>query len=168
MQRSKKTKKNIVVKDGKKVSVVEPTENISKEARQLQKDILSELMKSKKQLLKLINTDEVPAPLYSAIADFVELSEIYIKNVSLINNARKKGGRKKSELRYSLAMEVILGYLLEHYKGALPKSMKYPSGAYIYEATNEKINAFNTVNKTNFRLIHPRTADNWLKEFKAR
>jgi hypothetical protein len=161
------TKKNIVVKDGKKVSVVEPKENLSKEARKLQNDILLELMVSKKQLLKLTKTVEVPTPLNSAIADFVELSEIYIKNVSLIDNARKKGGRKKSDFRYSLAIEVMLEYLSEHCKGALPKSKKYPSGAYIFATTNEKINAFNAVNNTNFPPISPKTADNWLKEFKS-
>lgn len=160
-------KNNIVVKDGKKMPVVEPTENLGEEVRQLQKEILSELTKSKKQLLKLTKTVKVPEPLYSAIADFVELSEIYIKNVNLMNNARKKGGRKKSDVRYGFATEVMLEYLSVHCKGALPKSKKYPSGAYIYAATNEKINAFNTANKTNFPLISPRTADNWLQEFKA-
>jgi len=89
------TKKNIVVKDGKKVPVVEPIENLSKEAGALQKDILSELIKSKNRLLKLTKKFQVQVPLDSAVTEFVELSEIYIKSVSLVNNARKKGGRKK-------------------------------------------------------------------------
>lgn len=89
------TKKNIVVKDGKKVPVVEPIENLGKEAGLLQKDILSELIKSKKRLLKLTKKFAVPAPLDSAVTEFVELSEIYIKSVSLVNNARKKVGERK-------------------------------------------------------------------------
>lgn len=161
------TKNKTVVKDGKKVTVVQPIENLSKEAGILQKDILSELIKSKKRLLKLAKKFEVPVHLDAAVTEFVELSEIYIKSVSFINNARKKGGRKKSDFRYSLAIEVMLEYLSEHYKGALPKPMRYPSGSYIFDATNEKINAFNTKNKTNHPPISSRTADYWLEEFKA-
>ena len=160
------TKKNIVVKDGKKVPVVESIENLGKEAGALQKDILSELIKSKKKLLKLTKKFEVPAPLDTAVTEFVELSEIYTKSVSLVNNARKKGGRKKSDFRYSLAIEAMLEYLSEHHKGALPKPIKYPSGGYIFDATNEKINAFNSKNNTKHPPISPRTADYWLEEFK--
>ena len=160
------TKKNIVVKDGKKIPVVEPIDNLSKEAGAFQKDVLSELIKSKKRLLKLTKKFEVPLPLDSAVIEFVELSEIYIKSVSLINNSRKKGGRKKSVFRYGLAIEVMLEYLSGHHKGALPKSTRYPSGEYIYYATNEKIKAYNSANGTKHPLISPRTADNWLKEFK--
>ena len=161
------TKKNIVVKDGKKVTVVESIENLGKEAGALQKDILSELIKSKNRLLKLTKKFQVQVPLDSAVTEFVELSEIYIKSVSLVNNARKKGGRKKSDFRYSLAIEVMLEYLSEHYKGALPKPIRYPSGGYIFDATNRKINAFNAKNNTKHPLISPRTADYWLKEFRA-
>ena len=89
------TKKNIVVKDGKKVSVIEPIENLGKEAGILQKDILSELIKSRKRLLRLTKKFGVTAPLDSAVTEFVALSEIYIKSVSLVNNARKKAGERK-------------------------------------------------------------------------
>ena len=150
-----------------KRSVVELIENLGKEAGALQKDILSELIKSKNRLLKLTKKFQVQVPLDNAVAEFVELSEIYIKSVSLVNNARKKGGRKKSDFRYSLAIEVMLEYLSKHYKGALPKAVEYPSGGYIFDATNQKINTFNTKNNTKHPQISPRTADYWLKEFKG-
>ena len=156
-----------IVKNGKKVILKEPSENINQMSNILQKDILAQFEKSKKLLLKTVQDFDAPPPILDSIQLFIEITDMYLQITNIIKKSTKKGGRKKSDFQFDLAIDVMLEYLSEHFIGALPRKIKYPTGLYLHKATNEKIDTYNKENNTNHHPISERTADSWLKEFKS-
>jgi hypothetical protein len=156
-----------IVKSGKKVLQNEPIENINQMSNILQKDILAQFEKSKKLLLKTVEDFDTPTPVLESIQLFIETTNMYLQITNLIKKSTKKGGRKKSDFQFDLAVDVILEYLSEHFIGALPRKIKYPTGIYLHTATNEKITKYNQEHNTSHPHISERTADSWLKEFKS-
>ena len=156
-----------IVKSGKKVTTKQPTENISKMSNTLQNDILTQFEKSKQSLLKTVKDFNADPTIIHSIQIFIETTEMYLQITNIIKKSTKKGGRKKSTIRFDLAVDVVLEYLNDYLKGGLPRKIEYLTGHYLHIATNKKITAYNKKNNTNLPPIHTRTADFWLKEFKS-
>ena len=155
-----------IVKSGKKVTPKEPTEKISKVSNTLQNEILAQFEKSKKAVLKTAKDFKADPLIIKSIQLLIETADMYLQITNNIKKSTKKGGRKKSVVRYNLAFDIILEYLSEQFKGALPRKIKRPTGLYLHNATNKKIAAYNKSNNTNHPFISERTANLWLKEFK--
>jgi len=156
-----------IVKSGKKVTTKQPTENINKMSNTLQNDILTQFEKSKKSLLKTVQDCNADPTIIYSIKLFIETADMYLQITNIIKKSTKKGGRKKSTIRFDLAVDVMLEYLDEYLKGGLPRKVKYPTGQYLHIATNKKITAYNKKNNTNLPPICSRTADLWLNKFKS-
>jgi hypothetical protein len=156
---------NTIVKDGKKVLAKELIEQPNKELPILEKNILANFFESKAILLDIVESNKTSELLKKSIKSLIDSAENYIQIVRLIKNTKKKGGRKKSEVRYNLAVDVVIEFISSGRKGGLPVLI-YPTGSYLHEFTNKKIDFYNLQNKTKYPKISSRTADNWLKEFR--
>jgi hypothetical protein len=159
---------NTIVKDGKKVLAKELIEQPNKELPILEKNILANFFESKAILLDIVESNKTSELLKKSIKSLIDSAENYIQIVRLIKNTKKKGGRKKSEVQYNLAVDVVIEFISSGRKGALPVILRFPTGKYLYQNTNEKIEAYNLQNKTKHPKISPRTADNWLEEMKKK
>jgi len=157
-----------IVKDGKKVLAKELIEQPNKELNRLERDALANFFKSKDLLMEIFESSKTSKQLKLSIELLIDNAENYIQIVSLIKNTKKKGGRKKSEVQYNLAVDVVIEFISSGRKGALPVILRFPTGKYLYQNTNEKIEAYNLQNKTKHPKISPRTADNWLEEMKKK
>jgi hypothetical protein len=156
-----------IVKDGKKVLAKELIEQPNKEPHRLEKNTLAHFFKSKALLLDIVEGNKISKQLKQGIELLIDSAENYIQIVRFIKNTKKKGGRKKSAVQYNLAVDVVTEFISRR-KGALPVILRYPTGKYLHQNTNKKIEAYNLQNKTKHPKISPRTADNWLEEMKKK